>query len=234
MEEVEIPHSTSSGQALRQAQGRLWITGDAGMTGVCSVGRADVSSFRADVSSFWPNVFSFKGNVSTLAADVSSFRRGAWVGAGVAVGAGAVAGRDGGGAEVLVESGRMGGPRITVNSRCQALIREFGSYRYHEPREHHPISEAPIDAGQSRHQGVVLLAVRPVWGGASTGAAAVDSVADYVVRRLRYCTGPSKGTHMPVASRFHRHQSLSVPATRRAAPMGARSGGLNAVRAEDP
>ena len=39
-----------------------------------------------------------------------------------------------------------GEPRITVNSRCQALIREFGSYRYHEPREHHPISEQPIDA----------------------------------------------------------------------------------------
>ena len=113
MEEVEIPHSTSSGQALRQAQGRL--SGDAGMTGVCSVGRADVSSF-------WPNVFSFDGNVSTLAADVSSFRRGAWVGAGVAVGVGAVAGRDGGGAEVFARSG------------------EWGS------REHQPISELPIDA----------------------------------------------------------------------------------------
>ena len=27
-----------------------------------------------------------------------------------------------------------------------ALIREFGSDRYHEPQEHHPISEQPIDA----------------------------------------------------------------------------------------
>jgi len=35
--------------------------------------------------------------------------------------------------------------------------------------------------GQSRDQGVVLLAVRPVWGGVSAGAAAVDSVSDYVM-----------------------------------------------------
>ncbi len=39
-----------------------------------------------------------------------------------------------------------GAPRMTVNSRCQELVREFGSYRYHEPREHYPISEAPSDA----------------------------------------------------------------------------------------
>ena len=39
-----------------------------------------------------------------------------------------------------------GEPRITINSRCQALIREFANYRYHEPREHHPVSEQPIDA----------------------------------------------------------------------------------------
>ena len=39
-----------------------------------------------------------------------------------------------------------GEPRMTVNSRCQALIREFGNYRYHEPQEHHPVSEQPIDA----------------------------------------------------------------------------------------
>ena len=38
-----------------------------------------------------------------------------------------------------------GGPRVAVKSRWQALIREFGSYRHHEPREHHPISERPID-----------------------------------------------------------------------------------------
>ena len=35
--------------------------------------------------------------------------------------------------------------------------------------------------GQSRDQGAVLLAVRPVWGGAAKRAAAVDSVSDYVV-----------------------------------------------------
>ena len=40
LEEVEIPHSTSSGQAVRQAQGRF--SGDAGMTGVCPLGRGDV------------------------------------------------------------------------------------------------------------------------------------------------------------------------------------------------
>ena len=39
-----------------------------------------------------------------------------------------------------------GEPRITISPRCQALIREFGLYRYHEPSEHRPISEAPIDA----------------------------------------------------------------------------------------
>ena len=39
-----------------------------------------------------------------------------------------------------------GEPRITINPRCQALIREFANYRYHEPREHRPISELPIDA----------------------------------------------------------------------------------------
>ncbi len=39
-----------------------------------------------------------------------------------------------------------GEPRITISPRCQALIREFGNYRYHEPRENRPISELPIDA----------------------------------------------------------------------------------------
>ena len=168
MEEVEIPHSTSSGQALRQAQGRL--SGDAGMTGVCSVGRADVSSF-------WPNVFSFEGNVSTLAADVSSFRRGAWVGAGVAVGAGAVAGRDGGGAEVLAGSGEWGAadggefavPGVDPGVWELAAPRAAGAS---------PDFGGADRRGQPRHQGAVLLVVRPVWGRASAGAAAVDSVSD--------------------------------------------------------
>ena len=39
-----------------------------------------------------------------------------------------------------------GEPRITFSPRCQALIGEFANYRYHEPREHRPISEMPIDA----------------------------------------------------------------------------------------
>ena len=39
-----------------------------------------------------------------------------------------------------------GAPRMAVKSRWQGLIRGFRSYGYHEPREHHPISEQPIDA----------------------------------------------------------------------------------------
>ena len=35
--------------------------------------------------------------------------------------------------------------------------------------------------GQSGDEGVVVLAVRPVWGGAAEGAEAVDSVSYYVV-----------------------------------------------------
>ncbi len=147
------------------------------MTGVCSVGRADVSSFRADVSSFWPNVFSFEGNVSTLAGDVSSFRRGAWVGAGAAVGAGAVAGRDGGGAEIFAGSGEWG-QRIAVAGV------DPGVQELRVPRAAGALADfrTADRRGQSRDQGAVLLAVRPVWGGASTGAKGVDSVPDYVVR----------------------------------------------------
>ena len=37
--------------------------------------------------------------------------------------------------------GRMG-----VEARGQALIGVFGSYRYHEPREDHTVSEQSIDA----------------------------------------------------------------------------------------
>ena len=45
----------------------------------------------------------------------------------------------------FLRSPRNGEPLLTVNSRCQALIREFANYRYHEPSEHRPISELPID-----------------------------------------------------------------------------------------
>ena len=50
------------------------------------------------------------------------------------------------GLRTILRDPGSGEPRITVNSRCRALIREFGSYRYHESREHHPVSEVPIDA----------------------------------------------------------------------------------------
>ena len=70
--------------------GGSWLgIGDGGMTGMCPLCQAnvssfwpDVSTFRANVSSFWRNVFSFEGDVSTLAGDVSSFGRGALVGDG--------------------------------------------------------------------------------------------------------------------------------------------------------
>ena len=68
MEEGEIPHSTSSGRALRQAQGRFsW---DAGMTGMCPLCQANVSSIWPDVSTFRPNVSSFCRNVSSFRPDV--------------------------------------------------------------------------------------------------------------------------------------------------------------------
>ena len=65
-------------------------------------------------------------------------------------------------------------------SRCQGLIRGFGSYAV--PRAAGALADfrTADRRGQSRDQGAVLLAVRPVWGGASTGAKAVDSVPDYV------------------------------------------------------
>ena len=39
-----------------------------------------------------------------------------------------------------------GEARVAVRLQWQALIGEFGSSRYHEPRERQPISEVPIDA----------------------------------------------------------------------------------------
>ena len=36
------------------------------------------------------------------------------------------------------------GPRMGVEARGQGLIRRFGSYRYHEPQEHHLVSEQPM------------------------------------------------------------------------------------------
>ena len=68
-------------QALRQAQGRFLrqaqdgVLGDAGMTGMCPPGQANVSSFWPDVSSFGGNVSSSSANVSSFGRHVSSFGR---------------------------------------------------------------------------------------------------------------------------------------------------------------
>ena len=56
--------------ARRQAQVRL--TGDAGMTGMCSVGRRKVFSFQPNVFSFWGNVFSFWPDVFSFRPNVFS------------------------------------------------------------------------------------------------------------------------------------------------------------------
>ena len=103
--EGESPPSTSSGQGLRRTAARLTTDGgvgcaedgrvrdpppfgrlragstqeeaeDAGMTGMCPLRQADVSSFGPDVSTFWPNVSSFHPNVSTWAGQVSSEEEG--------------------------------------------------------------------------------------------------------------------------------------------------------------
>ncbi len=55
---------------VRRAQDGVF--GDAGMTGMCPLGQADVSCCWLEVSAFRPDVFSFEGNVSTLARQVSS------------------------------------------------------------------------------------------------------------------------------------------------------------------
>ena len=61
--------------------GCCWVpAGDAGMTGMCSVGRGNVFSFGANVFSFGPDVFTFRPNVFTLAGQVFSFRWRALVG----------------------------------------------------------------------------------------------------------------------------------------------------------
>ena len=61
------------GRPLRQAQGR--VSGDAGLTGMCSVGWGDVFSFWANVFTFRPEVSTFRPNVSTLVGQVSSYGR---------------------------------------------------------------------------------------------------------------------------------------------------------------
>ena len=51
----------AQGRPLRQAEGRFF--GDGGMTGMCPLCQANVSSFWPDVSTFRPNVSSFRPNV---------------------------------------------------------------------------------------------------------------------------------------------------------------------------
>ena len=63
-------HHERYGMVARSCGGRGW---DAGLTGMCSVGRGNVFSFGANVFSFWPDVF-------TLAGQVFSFRWRALVG----------------------------------------------------------------------------------------------------------------------------------------------------------
>ena len=51
---------------------RTGSSGDAGTTGMCSLGWGNVSCFGANVSSFWPDVFTFEGNVSSFCPNVST------------------------------------------------------------------------------------------------------------------------------------------------------------------
>ena len=92
----------------------------------------------------------------------------------------AVAGRDRAAADVSAQSGQWGaadGGEVAMEgvdpgvwglavSRAVGVSPDLGS---------------ADRRGQSRDQGVVLLAVRPVWAGAAAGAESVDSPADHMV-----------------------------------------------------
>jgi len=52
-----------------------------------------------------------------------------------------------------------GEPRITISPRCQVLVRGFANYPYHEPREHRPISELPMDSDKHVSEGAGLPTV---------------------------------------------------------------------------
>ena len=62
-----LASSVRRGSSAGSEQG----SGDAAMTGMCPLWRADVSSFLPDVSSFRPDVSTFWPKVSTLAGQVS-------------------------------------------------------------------------------------------------------------------------------------------------------------------
>ena len=91
------PPSASSGQALREVQGRF--SGDGWTPGMCSVDWGNVFSFLPNVFSFGAKVFTFRPNVFTLAGEVFSEeeersegrevrreKRGGWAGDGCVVG----------------------------------------------------------------------------------------------------------------------------------------------------
>ena len=160
-------------QALRQAQGRL--SGDAGMTGVCSVGRADVSSvqFLAECVQFRGECVHFGGRCVQFSAGRLGWGwgcggsgcccRAGWRGCGGFCGIRGMGAADGGGGAV---AGADPGVWELAVARGAGALAGLG---------------AADGRGQSGDEGVVVLAVRPVWGGAAEGAEAVDSVPDYVV-----------------------------------------------------
>ena len=112
-------------------------------------------------------------------------------GAGPAVARGAVAERDRAVADVFAESGERG---AADDGEVAVPGADPGVWELAVSRA----AGASLDLGtadgrgQSCDHGVVLLAVRPVCGGAAAGAAAVDSVPDREglgARMLRACEG---------------------------------------------
>ena len=112
----EREHGRKARFPIRQAQDGVF--GDAGMTGMCPLRQANVSSFWPDVSSFGGNVSSFGGNVSSFGGNVSSFRPNVSTLAGE-VRSGCVRGRGGvREAQGRVSDGRRpGSPRTGVRGR---------------------------------------------------------------------------------------------------------------------
>ena len=148
--------SASSGQ----------VFGDDGMTGMCPLGQADVSSFGPDVSTFRPNVSSFGGNVSTLAGHVSSSRPRACLRSGDAIagrpgrGPGAKGRRDpsvtlGKSERAGAEFAGMAGAGSDVNA-CNAISACVDCIAGRAGRDGVG-SEEPADGGSSRSRGSTCL-----------------------------------------------------------------------------
>ena len=71
---LRVKCSVFGGARLRSrppSAGLGQVSEDAGMTGMCPLCQANVSSSEPDVSSFGPDVSTFRPNVSTLAGQVS-------------------------------------------------------------------------------------------------------------------------------------------------------------------